>query len=265
MKTIKCILILIFIPIVMNAKESTDNIINSVEHNGLYVNTSSYNNVEESTDQNNGPKTKRKIKKKKDVGNKTKNRRASYFSKRFTPKKKTKSRISTREPIPFAIKTNLVYGAALTPNLAVELPFKQHFSFEASTTYNAWDLEDNIKWKNLTLTAEFRYWPKKNMEGQFFGINANWAKYNIGGIKMPYFADAIYYRYDGWMSGVGLSYGYMFNLSRSWSFEANIGVGLSYTSYDKYLHPVCGAYWGSYKNILFMPTKIGLSFVYKFN
>lgn len=212
----------------MNAKESTDNIINSVEHNGLYVNTSSYNNVEESTDQNNGPKT-------------------------------------TREPIPFAIKTNLVYGAALTPNLAVELPFKQHFSFEASTTYNAWDMKDNIKWKNLVMMGEFRYWPKKSFEGQYFGANLHWGKYNIGGIKMPYFADAIYYRYDGWMTGVGLSYGYMFKMSKQWSFEANIGIGLSYTSYDKYLHPVCGAYWGSYKNIIFLPTKIGLSLVYKFN
>ncbi|MDD2192187.1 MAG: DUF3575 domain-containing protein [Bacteroidales bacterium] len=247
----------------MNAKSNTYKVKEAVDYFHAYDYTSPYYNVEESYDMGAGPKDKKKIKKKKDVGNKTKDRRSSYFSKRYKTNRKRRS--SNIDKKTFAIKTNLVYSAALTPNLAVEIPIKEHFSAEASTTYNAWDLEDNIKWKNLTLTAEFRYWPKKNMEGQFFGINANWAKYNIGGIKMPYFADAIYYRYDGWMSSVGLSYGYMFNLSRSWSFEANIGVGLSYTSYDKYLHPVCGAYWGSYKNILFMPTKIGLSFVYKFN
>ena len=197
------------------------------------------------------------------MGAGTKDRRSSYFSKRYKPNRKRRS--SNIDKKTFAIKTNLVYGAALTPNLAVELPFKQHFSFEASTTYNAWDMKDNIKWKNLVVMGELRYWPKKSLQGQFFGLHLNWAKYNIGGIKMPYFADAIYYRYDGWMSGVGVSYGYMFNLSKSWTFEANIGIGLNYTAYDKYLQPVCGAYWGSYKNVLFMPTKIGLSIVYKIN
>lgn len=103
------------------------------------------------------------------------------------------------------------------------------------------------------------------MDGRFYGFNANLVKYNIGGIKMPYYSDAFYYRYDGWIAGVGISAGYMWYLSRHWSFEANIGLGVNYTSYDKYLQPVCGAYWGSYKNILFMPTKIGLSVVYKFN
>ena len=53
-----------------------------------------------------------------------------------------------------AIKTNLVYAAAITPNLALEFLFKDIYSLELSATYNIWDLEDNKKWKNLQLMAE---------------------------------------------------------------------------------------------------------------
>lgn len=254
---------LIFIPIVMKANSNTYIETKGVDNFYVYEYTSLYNNVEEVLDKSSGPKDKKKIKKKKDVGNKTKDRRSSYFSNRYKPGKRRKSSIFDKQT--FAIKTNLVYSAALTPNLGVEIPIKKNFSIEATTTYNAWDMKDNVKWKNLVVMGEVRYWPKRSFEGQYFGANLHWAKYNIGGIKMPYFADAIYYRYDGWMTGVGLSYGYMFKMSKQWSFEANIGIGLSYTSYDKYLHPVCGAYWGSYKNIIFLPTKIGLNLVYKIN
>ena len=43
-------------------------------------------------------------------------------------------------------------------------------------------------------------------------------------------------------------------------------VSTTYNAWnDKYLHPVCGAFWGSFKNVLVMPSKLGLNIVYKFN
>ena len=264
MKSFKCILILIFIPVAMFSKDIVYFNMSDIDH--YYFYNSELSNITSSNEF--GPKKfkkpKRKVKKKnKYIGNKVNLKRRSELSKRYSPqRKKTRKNSNT---VPLAIKTNLVYSAVLTPNLAVELPIKKKFSIELSSTYNAWDMKGNIKWKNLVLMSEFRYWPKKNMQGRFYGINVNWAKYNIGGIPMPYFAEADYYRYDGWTMGAGVSAGYMWYLSRHWSFEANIGLGVNYTSYDKYLQPVCGAYWGSFKNILIMPTKIGLSFVYKFN
>jgi hypothetical protein len=165
---------------------------------------------------------------------------------------------------PFAVKTNLIYDGALTPNLAIEVPIKKKFSIELSSTYNAWDMKDNVKWKNLMIIPEFRYWLKDNTSGQFFGAHIGWAKYNIGGITMPYFADANYYRYDGWAIGLGLAAGYKWQITNSLSTEVNIGVGVIYTKYDKYLAPKCGPFWGSFKNILIAPTKVGLSFIYMF-
>ena len=264
MKSFKCILILIFIPVAMFSKDKV--YLNKSDIAHYYLNNNELSNI--TTSNEFGPKKfkkpKRKIKKKNiDIGNIINFKRRPELSKRYSPQRKKPKKLPNQ--IPLVIKSNIVYAAALTPNIAVELPIKKNFSVELSSTYNAWDMKGNVKWKNLVLMSEFRYWPKKNMQGRFYGLNVNWAKYNIGGIPMPYFAEADYYRYDGWTAGVGVSAGYMWYLSRHWSFEANIGLGVNYTSYDKYLQPVCGAYWGSFKNILIMPTKIGLSFVYKFN
>ena len=254
-------MIFIFIPMVSFSNESHD-INYKIEQN--YLDEYSYSDffVENEFYVVDGLKGKNN-KKNKDYGTKVMNSRRKYFSKRYSHKRRKPSRIYNQ--IPFAVKTNFIYGVALTPNLAIELPIDKKFSFEVSSTYNAWDLKDNIKWKNFSVMSEFRFWKEKQMEGRFIGINVNWAKYNIGGLKMPYYSDADYYRYDGWAAGVGVSAGYLWYITRSWSFEANIGLGLIYTSYDKYLQPVCGVYWGSFKNMFFMPTKLGLSIVYKFN
>lgn len=163
---------------------------------------------------------------------------------------------------PLAIKTNLVYAAAITPNLALEFLFKDIYSLELSATYNIWDLEDNKKWKNLQLMAEMRFWVKDNTKGHFLGAHLGFVKYNFGAISLPYYTEAFYYRYDGWSAGIGIAYGYKFNIYKNWSFEATAGIGVVYSDYDKYLHPVCGAYWGSYSSILLMPTKLGLSLIY---
>src|SRR5574344_474541 len=220
MKSFKCILILIFIPVAMFSKDIVYFNMSDIDH--YYFYNSELSNISFSNEI--GPKKIKKPKRKK--------------PKRKKPKRKKPKKIPNRTPL--AIKSNLVFAAALTPNLALELPIKKHFSIELSSTYNIWDMKGNVKWKNLVLMSEFRYWPKKNMEGWFYGINVNWAKYNIGGIPMPYFAEADYYRYDGWTMGAGVSAGYMWYLSKHWSFEANVGLGVNYTSYDKYLQPEIG-------------------------
>lgn len=204
-----------------------------------------------------GPK-----KKKGNFGKKVKKR--TQNNKYVKLKRYNKPRNGINIKWPFAVKTNLLYGGALTPNLAIEVPFRKKFSIGLSSTYNAWDMKNNVKWKNLIIMPEFRYWTKGNTSGQFFGAHIGWAKYNIGGIPMPYFADASYYRYDGWAIGMGLSAGYKWQITSSFSTEVNIGAGIIYTEYDKYLAPKCGPYWGSFKNILISPTKVGFSLIYMF-
>jgi hypothetical protein len=101
-------------------------------------------------------KPKRKIKKKNnDIGNQINVKRRQELSKRYSPERKKPKKLPNQ--IPLVIKSNLVFAAALTPNIAVELPIKKKFSVELSSTYNAWDMKGNVKWKNLVVMSEFRY------------------------------------------------------------------------------------------------------------
>lgn len=204
----------------------------------------------------NGPKKKKKggI-----FGNTNKNR--NYNRDRLNSRKYGRNEYFSL-PFPLAIKTNLAYNAIITSNLALEIPFKRRYSIEIHSTYNAWVMKDNVKWKNIIVMPELRYWLKRSMEGKYFGVHLGWSRYNIGGLMMPYFSDAKYYRYDGWAVALGVSFGKQARLFGNLYFDMNIGLGVIYTEYDKYLQPKCGAYWGTFKNILVAPTKIGLSLVY---
>jgi len=254
------VLILIFLPIVIYSK----NLTTILPEDFYNSNTKRLESSVEKTNKDYGPKRKKKKYRgknnKKIFGKKAIKTKNKYFSTK-TPKRKPYEKYG-KKTLPFAIKTNLAYNAVLISNLGLELPFKKKFSVDLDVTYNIWDRKNNVKWRNLVIMPEFRFWPNKNMEGQYFGVHFGWAKYNIGGIKMPYYNDAFYYRYEGWAIGIGASYGYQKTITGNLSFEATIGLGVIYTKYDKYLAPKCGAYWGSFKNIFIAPTKIGFSLVY---
>lgn len=71
-------------------------------------------------------KPKRKIKKKNnDIGNQINVKRRQELSKRYSPERKKPKKLPNQ--IPLVIKSNLVFAAALTPNIAVELPIKKNF------------------------------------------------------------------------------------------------------------------------------------------
>lgn len=88
MKSFKCILILIFIPVAMFSKDNVDIVNNNIEHYYLYEYASSYIKAEDAFTLINGPKYKKKIKKK-DYGNKVKNSRRKYFPNVFLKKGKS--------------------------------------------------------------------------------------------------------------------------------------------------------------------------------
>ena len=70
------------------------------------------------------------------------------------------------------------------------------------------------------------------------------------------------HRYEGWATGIGISYGYTWILGKRWNLEANIGAGYIYTKYDKYECKTCGRFKGNQKKHYFGPTKAGISLIY---
>ena len=72
------------------------------------------------------------------------------------------------------------------------------------------------------------------------------------------------YRYQGWMAGAGIGYGYDWALSRHFNLEFELGMGVIYTGYEKYDCPQCGKKVDENQKFMIAPTKAALSLVYLF-
>jgi hypothetical protein len=130
--------------------------------------------------------------------------------------------------------------------------------------YNPWSFSGNKKLKHFLIQPELRYWSCEPFNGHFWGIHAGYARYNIGGIKLPFFPEQKLEttRYQGNLYGVGLSYGYQWILSPRWNFEATIGLGYAYLDYTAYKCQSCGNELYNKDKHYLGPTKMGLSLIY---
>lgn len=164
-----------------------------------------------------------------------------------------------------AVKTNLLYWATSTPNLAFEVGLGKQTTLELTGGYNPWTLNDetNKKIKHWLVMPEFRYWTCERFNGHFIGVHSGYAYYNIGGVRIPFRGKATKdHRYQGWATGAGVSYGYSWLIGKRWNIEATVGVGYVYSNYDKYECATCGDFKQSGRKHYFGPTKAGVSFIY---
>ena len=163
-----------------------------------------------------------------------------------------------------ALRTNLLYDAALVPNVGVEWFVDQHWSVAANVMY-IWLKNDTRHryWRLFSTDVEARYWLKANdgdlRTGHHFG------------------AYAAFYRYDfefggkGWMGdanyGGGISYGYAWRIFPKWrerfTFDLNIGLGYLGGTHKEY-DPDEGCYvWQrTMRHNLFIPTKAEVTLVW---
>ena len=169
----------------------------------------------------------------------------------------------------FAIKTNLLYDATTSMNLGVEFKVSRKMTMEIAGTYNPWTFADNKKIKHILVQPELRWWTCEPFSRHFFGLHAHYARFNVGGITLPKIGfngvgddNTKDFRYDGWLAGVGVSYGYQFYLGPRWSLETTLGVGYAYIDYDRFECPACGKHLDSNIRHYFGLTKAGISLIY---
>ncbi len=145
-----------------------------------------------------------------------------------------------------ALKTNLLYDAALSPNAGIEIGLAPKWTLDITGQFNLWTLSHDRRWKHWAAQPEARYWFCDRFAGHFLGIHAHGGQYNIGGFdgKVNFlgtdFRKLADTRYQGWFVGGGVSYGYAWILGQHWNLEAEIGVGYSYTRYDRFRCAGCG-------------------------
>lgn len=173
----------------------------------------------------------------------------------------------------WAVKTNLLYDVTTTLNVGGEWRFAPEWTLDVSGNLNPWGFKDNtVKFKHWIVQPEVRWWLCDAWMGSFFAVHGIVGQMNVGGwnssIKMPVGNDFSLlkdYRYQGWMTGLGLAYGYAWVLDRHWDIEVEAGAGWIYSRTDTYRCADCGKKVEEGVNHhYFGPTKFSVGLVYVF-
>ena len=116
------------------------------------------------------------------------------------------------------ISNNLLYDAALTPNLRLGLRLSPHWSLGLTAGYRPWPTSDDVdrKWKHLLVSPSIRYWKDSVNVHHFFGANILYAHYNLAAIHLPFgmYKALRHERRQGDFIGLGAFYGYSWPLGR---------------------------------------------------
>lgn len=140
-------------------------------------------------------------------------------------------------PIPpkiplFAIKTNIIYNLALTPNIEVEVPMGTKWSMSIEVMCGWWLKEDNsFCWQIQSFGMEGRYWfaSKKRfrpLTGWFMGAFAN-----VGLYDFQFEANR---GRQGEYIVAGMSGGYCLPVTNNFSIELSVGIGYVVNDYRNY-------------------------------
>lgn len=179
----------------------------------------------------------------------------------------------------FAVKTNLLYDATLTPNLGVELGLSKKMSAQVYYGYNSWapkpwSKEDGSKVHHWVVMPELRWWQCTTFNGWFYGVHLMGGEFNAANVNLP-IPGAFFggenlqkmvkdYRCEGKYLGGGLTVGYQWILSRHWNLEAEAGVGYDHVWYKQFPCSECGTKISDAQTNYVGLTKLGLAIMYIF-
>ena len=153
-----------------------------------------------------------------------------------------------------ALKTNLPYWGTATFNAGLEFRLARHWTLDVEAGLNR-------TMKHFRAHPEIRYWFCEAFQGHFLGLHVPFIAYNFADLKVLDLEDE---RRQGWGTGVGVSYGYQWLLSKHWNVEATLGVGYLYLNYDRFPCANCGNKTEDNTKHYFGPTQAAVSLIYLF-
>lgn len=167
----------------------------------------------------------------------------------------------TRKPLYMAIKTNLLYDAAIIPNIGLEVSLGKQWSMAGNWFYT-WFKNDHKKdyWRGYGGELEVRKWfgakaQNKPLTGHHLGVYLQGLTYDVEFGNTGNLSDFSY--------GAGISYGYSAPIARRLNLDFVIGVGYFGGEYKEYI-PIDSHYvWQATKNRhWFGPTKAEVTLVW---
>ncbi len=160
----------------------------------------------------------------------------------------------------FALKTNLALYAGGILNVAGEVQINDMFSVDVPIAYSPYTVNQNWKFRVLTVQPEFRYWFNETFKGHFVGAHAHVGYFNIAYNDQDRFQNSA----DTPLWGFGLSYGYLLNICGNWGLEFTLGAGYANLEYDTYYNIDNGALFDHTKKDYWGITRLGISLTYTF-
>ena len=172
----------------------------------------------------------------------------------------SKTGSSTDEPKPgrFALKTNLLYDAALLPNIEIEWMLSRRWSVALEGDLAWWSHESRHKCYRLAVVSpEIKGWvySRAPWHGMYVGLFGGYGHFDLENTGTGY-------QGNGWMAG--LSAGYMWPIAKHLSLECGIGAGYLNTRHDEY-EPGEGVYiYKATKRLEYIgPLKLKLSLIWR--
>lgn len=168
------------------------------------------------------------------------------------------STVSLRPVHRLAVKTNLLYDAALLPNIEVDWRLDARWSLSLEGGVAWWGKYSREKSYRLAMVSpELKRWirPRGPWHGFYIGVFAGCGLYDLE-------KNTRGYRGEGVMGG--LSAGFMWPVSRCLSLEAALGGGYLFTRYKEYV-PIHGhhVYQRTKEINYFGPLKVKFSLVWR--
>lgn len=139
-----------------------------------------------------------------------------------------------RRPL-LALKTNLLFDAALMPNVEIEVPVGKRWSVNGEYAFPWWQFDRGKYCMQVLMGGlEGRYWlgSRKSREdrevltGHFLGLYAGGGKCDLQWGEKGYQGE--------FFIAAGVSYGWATRIARHLHLEFNIGIGLLRTDYRHY-------------------------------
>lgn len=145
-----------------------------------------------------------------------------------------------------ALKSNLLYAAALTPNISLEFRLAPRWTLQLGAGFNPWPREDEAdhKWRHVMAYVEPRYWFCSAFSRDFIALNAAYTHFNVAEGLYPIgwlYKDVQNNRLQGDAVMAGVSYGWHFIVSPHVSFELEAGVDGGYAWMDRFACGHCGS------------------------
>lgn len=162
-----------------------------------------------------------------------------------------------------AFKTNLLFVAALSANLAVETELWEGWSLDIPVWYSPYDITKKLRLRLLATQPELRWWTCGNAgEGWFVGAHTHIVGFNVSMPKTSRFQDP---NHALW--GVGISGGWAknFGSKKQWVAEFSLGFGYAEYKWDTYRNWNNGPKYDSGQNHYLGLTKAGISIGYKWH